>query len=750
MKPGEALLGERNSSVQAAAVASPRAQVALWEWDLTKNQAHFSPEFLRQLGSGPTELINGLSEWESRLHPEDRERVMQGLRAYLTNPGACYEAEYRLPHEDNTYRWMLLRAEVIRDPQGRPCRILGYQLEISEQREAKEDQGRLAAIVESSEDAIIGKTLEGIVTSWNEGARRLFGYTAEEMLGQPVSRIIPIECSEEEAKILARLRRGERVEHYETVRRHKDGRLVNVFLTISPIRDGSGHIIGASKIARDITEQKKAEAATRQAHERLLEQAALLELAPVLVRDMESRIIHWSNGAERLYGFSKAEALGRVSHELFQTEFAEGKANVDEGLRRDYRWEGELVYRKRDGKQLVVASQQIVYCDSTGRPLHILEVNADITERKSAEQGLRESQARFAGIIDSAMDAIISIDEAQRVVLFNTAAERMFGCAAAEALGHPLERFIPARLRPAHRAHVEAFGATGVTSRTMGKLGDLTALRSDGEEFPIEASISQTEVSGAKLFTVILRDITERKTAEVALSRSEEQLRALTARLQQAREEEALRIARELHDQLGRCLTTIKMDVAGIERMLTGGVAEGSFQALIERATRMSKTLDETVLTVRRISAELRPAVLDDLGLAAAIDWQARDFQARSGVSCVVRLPENDLELSRDQATALFRIFQESLTNVARHAQATKLWVNLSEEEGAVVLEIEDNGVGISAERLAERRSLGLLGMRERVAVFGGEIEFAGAPGQGTAIVVRMPVLGANDEDLDR
>ena len=127
-----------------------------------------------------------------------------------------------------------------RDPQDRPCRIFGYQLDISEQRKAKEDQGRLAAIVESSEDAIIGKTLEGIVTSWNEGARRLFGYTAEEMLGPPVSRIIPIERSEEEAQILARLRRGERVKHYEAVRRHKDGRLVNVFLTISPIRDGSG------------------------------------------------------------------------------------------------------------------------------------------------------------------------------------------------------------------------------------------------------------------------------------------------------------------------------------------------------------------------------------------------------------------------------------------------------------------------------------------------------------------------------
>ena len=736
----EALSPDRKSVVQVPVVPLAGSEIAVWEWDLATNQVYLSREFRRQLGIEEAEIANGLWELETRLHPEDREPVMQGLRAYLVSPASYYEAEYRLRHIDTTYHWMLMQAQLVRDPRGQPCRIIGYQLDVSQQREAKEDQARLAAIVESSEDAIIGKSLEGLVTSWNQGASRLFGYTAEEMVGQSVSRIIPPERSEEEAEILLRLRRGERVERYETVRRHKDGRMIDVSLSVSPIRDRNAHVIGASKIARDITDQKKVEAATREAHERLQEQTAVLELAPVLMRDMESRIVLWTKGAERLYGFSKAEALGRVSHELFQTQFAEGKAYVDEMLRSLGRWEGELVHRKSNGERLVIASQQTVYRDSTGRPLHILEVNADITQRKSAEQGLRESQARFASIIDSAMDAIISIDEAQLVVLFNRAAERMFGCAAAEALGQTLDRFIPAQLRSAHRAHVHAFGATGATNRAMGKLNDLTALRADGQEFPIEASISQTQVGGAKLFTVILRDLTKRKAAEEALSRSEEQLRALTTRLQQAREEEAMRIARELHDQLGRCLAAMKMDVDGIERGLAGAAAEADLGALTEKVRRMNETLDETVYTVRRIAAELRPGVLDDLGLSAAIEWQARDFQRRSGVSCVVRAPEEDLPLSRDQATALFRIFQESLTNVARHAKATKVWVNLSKEEAAVVLQVEDDGVGISSARLAERHSLGLLGMRERVAAFGGEIELAGMPGQGTAVVVRMPV----------
>jgi CheY-like chemotaxis protein/two-component sensor histidine kinase len=221
----------------------------------------------------------------------------------------------------------------------------------------------------------------------------------------------------------------------------------------------------------------------------------------------------------------------------------------------------------------------------------------------------------------------------------------------------------------------------------------------------------------------------EQKKAEAALNRSAEQLHAFAARLQQAREEEALRIARELHDQLGRCLTAIKMDVDGIQRELSrSGLVDRSVQPLFARAQRTSQTVSEMVHTVDRISAELRPAILDDLGVAAAIEWQAKDFEARSGVACVVRLPEEDPRLSREQATALFRIFQESLTKVARHARATKVWVYLGEEAGAVVLEVEDNGVGISLAQLAKCRSLGLLGMRERAAALGGKVELTGAP----------------------
>jgi PAS domain S-box-containing protein len=470
-----------------------------------------------------------------------------------------------------------------------------------EEHKTAERLHELAAIVESSYDAIVSKTLDGIVTSWNKGAERLFGYRAEEIIGRSVAILIPEDRLQEETDILAKLRRGERIDHYETVRRHKSGQLLDVSLTVSPIRDGSGRIIAASKIVRDITERKK------------------------------------------------------------------------------------------------------------------------------AEQDLRENQARFKGIIDSAMDAIITIDEARRVVLFNAAAERMFGCRAAEALGQPVDRFIPERFRAAHRAHVRAFGSAGITNRAMGKLGELTALRTNGREFPIEASISQTEVSGAKLFTVILRDTTERKEAEEALSRSEGQLRALAARLQQAREEEAIRIARELHDQLGRCLTTIKMDLTLIEQMVSGQLTAETIRSIPEKTQLMLGTIDETVHVVRKISTELRPGILDDLGLAAAIEWQAKDFQRRSGVSCFLDITEENVDVSREQATAVFRIFQEILTNVARHSKAGKIWVHLDAQEGMLTLEVEDDGVGISPEALRRPQALGLLGMRERAAIFGGQVNCGNA-----------------------
>jgi PAS domain S-box-containing protein len=231
----------------------------------------------------------------------------------------------------------------------------------------------------------------------------------------------------------------------------------------------------------------------------------------------------------------------------------------------------------------------------------------------------------------------------------------------------------------------------------------------------------------------ISTEIEDRKQAEKELHRSFEQLRALTARLQRVREEERAKVAREIHDELGQALTAIKIDLASLVHELSPE------QTRQFRRESIMKLIDETIQTVRRISTELRPGILDDLGLVAAVEWAAEEFEARTGTRCEISLPGADLTLDPEHATALFRIFQETLTNVARHANATEVSVRLAKENGDVSLEVRDDGKGISEGQLSAASSLGILGMRERALLLGGELTINGVPGKGTTVRVRMP-----------
>lgn len=354
-----------------------------------------------------------------------------------------------------------------------------------------------------------------------------------------------------------------------------------------------------------------------------------------------------------------------------------------------------------------------------------------------AEEAIEESAARLAAVIDSAMDAIISVDEAQRIVLFNHAAEKVFGYHQAAALAMPLDNLLPERFRARHRAHIEAFGKSGTTARRMGDVTLLWGLRANGEEFPIEASISHLDLHGRHFYTVILRDVTLRKQYEDQLRQQQDELRELSARVQEAREDEKTHIARELHDELGQLLTALKMDLTWLrERLPRAAPPE-----LSAKAGQMNALLDETVGSVRRISADLRPLMLDDLGFLDAASWLVEDFSRRSGVHCRLDTPADPAlsEIERGVAIALYRALQESLTNIARHAEATSARVVLGVEGDELLLEIEDDGRGIRAEDLAKIRALGLRGMRERIQYLGGSLHIGHAPRGGTRILVRVP-----------
>jgi signal transduction histidine kinase len=234
---------------------------------------------------------------------------------------------------------------------------------------------------------------------------------------------------------------------------------------------------------------------------------------------------------------------------------------------------------------------------------------------------------------------------------------------------------------------------------------------------------------------VLIREIAERRRAEEHLKKSEENLRALAARLQSVREEEWMRIAREIHDELGQMLTGLKMDLTWIANKLPADQ-----KALIGKTKSMSGLIDDTIQSVRKIASRLRPEVLDQLGLTAAIGWQARDFRKRTGIRCKISLPADTPVIDQERSTAAFRIFQELLTNVARHANATRIDVAMRVDSGTLILTVEDNGKGIAESATESPKSLGLLGMRERVLPFGGTVEITGLRDKGTKARVSLPL----------
>ena len=294
--------------------------------------------------------------------------------------------EYRIVRPDGVIRWVQDRGFQIRDDAGRLVRLTGIATDITERKQTETAALRLASIVEFSDDAIIGKDLNSIVTSWNKGAEKIFGYTAGEMVGTSIMRIIPDDRRNEESLILDKIKNGESMEHLETLRRTSDGRVIDVSVTVSPIKDSTGKPIGVSKVARDITERKLAQ-------ERIAEQAALLEKArdAIIVRDPEGKLLFWNTGAERIYGWTRQEAIGRNVGDFIYAhpkKFRELNATiVSRG-----EWHGELQHLTRDKREISVEARWTLIRDNEGNPKSVLAINTDITEKKKIEAQFMRAQ----------------------------------------------------------------------------------------------------------------------------------------------------------------------------------------------------------------------------------------------------------------------------------------------------------------------------------------------------------------------
>jgi PAS domain S-box-containing protein len=349
--------------------------------------------------------------------------------------------------------------------------------------------------------------------------------------------------------------------------------------------------------------------------------------------------------------------------------------------------------------------------------------------RDRAEERAARSEQQVRLAVESSPSGMLLVDRGGRIVLVNAESERLFGYKRDELLGQPVEMLVPDRYRDAHPSHRAAFLAEP-EPRRLGAGREIHGARKDGREVGVEIGLAHIETQGGKFVLVTVADVSDRKQLEEV-----RQARALGLRLFAAEETQRRRMARNIHDALGQALTALKLDIGWLAARLPEGDA-----SLRDRAKAMEELATDTIQEVRRLSAELRPAVLDDCGLVAAIRWHVGDFEKRTGLRCALALPAREISWGEERCAAAFRVLQEALTNIMRHAQAEKVAVALwQEEQGDAALEVRDDGCGISAEQVFGKDSLGLLGMRERALLHGGTLTVDGIPGGGTMLILRMP-----------
>jgi len=383
---------------------------------------------------------------------------------------------------------------------------------------------RFRLLVEAVQDcAIFMLDADGWVTTWNAGAERIEGFASEEIIGRHFSVFYPREDAERGKPALA-LRVAAQTGRFEDEgwRIRKDGSRFWANVIITPLRQPNGHLLGFAKVARDLTQRHQGEEALRRSEARLSGIIASAMDAIISVNE-EQRIVVFNAAAEVMFRCPAHEAVGTPLARFLPERFRRVHATHIEAFARTgvtsrSMWTpGVLVGLRADGEEFPI--EATISQVETGEQRFFTVILRDITERKRADEVLRQTEARLAGIIGSAMDAIISVNERHEIVVFNAAAERIFGCTEEEAIGTSIHRFLPEQFRAAHEQHIRDFAETGETTRSMGALRPLVALRTDGTEFPIEATISQVDVGGQRLFSVILRDVTERKRGEAERDR---------------------------------------------------------------------------------------------------------------------------------------------------------------------------------------------------------------------------------------
>jgi len=662
--------------------------------------------------------------------PEDAEKdwaLFQQLRAGSIDR---YQLEKRYFRRDGSLVWGSLSISFLHS---RPSPLVLAMVEdITEKKKAEEARFRHAAIVESSDDAIVSGTLDGIIVSWNAGAQNIYGYTEAEAVGKQITMLVPTDLPDEENKILERLSAGGRIEHFETIRVTKTGKRINVSLTISPIKDSSGRTVGICGIARDITERKRGEETQRESEERL---RLAIQAGKMYAYewDVAAGVSVRSSEYVNVLGANEPRTL--THQQVLERIHPEDRPKILEAIAR-HSLENptvDVTYRVLlPGKSPIwVKSSGRAFFDGEGRMLRVIGMVADVTDQKLAEEALRSSEERLRLAQKAARIGTFERNIRTGVNTWTPEMESMYGLppggfgqtrTAFENLVHPDDRaevmkLVDEALKTGQPTHGE-WRVVWPDESVHWIAGRWQVL--------MEESGEPSRVVGVDM------DITERKLAEGALAN-------VNRKLIDAQEQERTRIGRELHDDIGQRLALLAVELQQLRE-----------DALIlpevrSRMGELQKQTSEIAADIQSLSHELHSAKLQYLGIAAAMRGFCQEFGETQKVEIDFKTHDLQSPVAPDVSLCFFRVLQEALHNSVKHSGVRHFEVRLWGTSDEIHLTVSDSGAGFDREAAKTSRGLGLISMEERLKLVKGTLSIDSQPKRGTTIHARAPLGSGSD-----
>jgi len=675
-----------------------------------------------------------------QLSPEMRRYLHENVLQAAKGTPSMFEA--LVPHESGERVFdMLLVPE--RDEFGSIVSVLTIGRDITQikvaMHELRRSEALLRSLIDSIPDLIFFKDTDSVYLGFNTAFAEYCGRSEEELQGKTDEAFASPE-------IASAYRNSDRIvlesgesRHNEEWITYPDGRQALLDTLKTPLHDADGNIIGIIGICRDITERKRME---QELVRREREFRTLAENSPnIIVRyGQDFRRIYYNRAYMQSYNISAEEDLGKTPLEQWrlatpdaQTYMQRLQKIMHTGVME------ELIVEQMgtDGLPLYRNMFLVPEPDENGKVVNLLAISHDITGIKRMEALLRKSELEFRTLAENSPDMIVRYDQDCRRIYLNPAYEYYTGIPLDRARNkNPAEVWVPMMPREEYVERLQRVMQTGQPDRIL-----LEWILPDGSLTSHQMhAVAEYDDQGRAVGTLVIgHNISELKATERRLEESRAKLQALTARREAAREEERKRIAREMHDELGQRLTALRMDVSVLRLRFGQDNPE-----LIAQVKNMMKSVDSTIQVVRNVAARLRPATLD-MGIASALEWLTEEFVNRSGIACDLCVDTENVQLDDNQATAVFRIVQESLTNVTRHAKAENVDISLRRFADHYLLTIRDDGQGFDP-KAQRHKSFGLMGIEERILMLGGELQMQSSLGKGTTITARIPLHKAQEE----